>query len=447
MATATIEAMPFLRVYKGLYFHECHRPIFSHRLKALLIGIRSGRGEGYPELKAAHADVEKMRGLLIDVYHYAPADICVLVDDGVDGHVQPTRDNILLAIAELVQDVRAGDHRFFHYSGHSIQVKKPRSESEEGGKDEYLIPFDGEEMKIAGKQLHKALLKPLPVGAHLVAVLDTCHSGSLLDLPHYRCNRVHVPWINRGKRTSEDLRRRVVRRGARLSSLAGAQAPNSPTAAAPTRFRSRGSALSVVCDPQAPGGSAPAATQVTWLLPEDDDSARQCESPVARFPCTGWCRSGPVTDADAPVADVIALSACKGSQRAWEDDDGRKSMTSSFVELLRANPNRSLRDLLERVSHATHTMAFDRHERAKVQKALRTQYVRYLMRRIEDLERERRVPFPCTRKAGAAWADRLAALEQLLRDAHGRGGYDMDAFQNPDLASFRPLDMDRLWQM
>ncbi len=34
----------------------------------------------------------------------------------------------------------------------------------------------------------------------LQAVFDTCHSGTMLDLPHYYCNSVYVPWQSKGDR-------------------------------------------------------------------------------------------------------------------------------------------------------------------------------------------------------------------------------------------------------
>src|SRR5258708_6101062 len=32
------------------------------------------------------------------------------------------------------------------------------------------------------------------------ALVDTCHSGSLPDLPHHHCNSAYVPWRSKGKR-------------------------------------------------------------------------------------------------------------------------------------------------------------------------------------------------------------------------------------------------------
>ncbi|KAJ7176131.1 caspase domain-containing protein [Mycena crocata] len=194
----------------------------SGRRKALLIGIRgtANASADYPELKGSHQDVAEVRELLVDCYGYTPHDITILVDDGVQEHTQPTRKNILQAIRDLVKDARAGDRFCFHYCGHSTQIQG-RKETEEDGMDECIIPIDsdGKTNLIVDNELHATLVAPLPLGTHLVAVLDTCHSGSLLDLPHSRCNRVFVPWIERVRHASGEARYRVARANARLVSL------------------------------------------------------------------------------------------------------------------------------------------------------------------------------------------------------------------------------------
>ncbi|KAJ7466890.1 caspase domain-containing protein [Mycena latifolia] len=467
-------------------------PSGTSRRKALLIGIRTDMSGRYPKLKAAHANVDKMRALLINMYHYDPADICVLLDNDFDGNVQPTRANILQAIRELVKDVKDGDHLFFYYGGHSTQVDN-RSNSEDDGKDECLVPFFDEET--SNNELRDALVKPLPASAHLVAVLDTWNSAPEPDtpgsyfplplkfnrmyagLPHHHCNRVALPWVLRGKRTSGDVRDSVARRNARLLSLDGVLRHN----ASPARCHTRRSIISTMCDPQAPlsrpfvrarstrigslvpspkNGNVDALTQFagpTWFLPAN----RRCESPARNFACDGWCREN--ADTYEPAADVILLSSCQDLQPGCKND-GRKSMTSELVAILQENPNRSLKEVLERVSHATYKMAVARHESAKEQKRARKQHVRRLLHQIAGLERGRRstpslvhseLPalvrtrtFPPARKSLAArMADTLAKLKQRLRDSPLLGGHDMDAFQNPELASARPLDMERPWQM
>ncbi|KAJ7136906.1 caspase domain-containing protein [Mycena epipterygia] len=174
--------------------------------KALLIGISTA--VGYAQLKGPHGDVALMRGLLVEKYGYAEGDIVTLLDGEEDGigdvkGIQPTRVNILRAIGDLVRGARRGDRFFFHYCGHTTQVEN-RSNSEEDGMDECLVPLDGEAGMIMDNELRRHLIDPLPVGSTLVAVFDSCHSASLLDLAHFRCNRVYVPWLSKHRRKSDE---------------------------------------------------------------------------------------------------------------------------------------------------------------------------------------------------------------------------------------------------
>ncbi|CAK5282534.1 unnamed protein product [Mycena citricolor] len=213
--------------------------------KALLIGIAyaSGAVAGYAQLRGPHADVRAMRALLVRTYGYAERDVAVMLDgapedggareDGDGRHaLPPTRANILRAIDDLVRGARRGDRFFFHYCGHTTQVEN-RSNSEEDGMDECLVPVDGEENLILDNELRRHLVAALPVGASLVAVFDSCHSASLLDLEHFRCNRVYVPWMNKGRRRSDERWNAIVRKHA-LPFLPG----NSPDKA--TREQSDG---------------------------------------------------------------------------------------------------------------------------------------------------------------------------------------------------------------
>ena len=40
------------------------------------------------------------------------------------------------------------------------------------------------------QQLNLRMVQPLPLGACLTAIFDSCHSGTLLDLEHYDCNKI-----------------------------------------------------------------------------------------------------------------------------------------------------------------------------------------------------------------------------------------------------------------
>lgn len=73
------------------------RPQREPKKKALLIGINglSSPTIGYDVLRGSHRDVAEMKRLLIGAYGYPDEDIQVLVDDGIPGHVQPERQNIV----------------------------------------------------------------------------------------------------------------------------------------------------------------------------------------------------------------------------------------------------------------------------------------------------------------------------------------------------------------
>ncbi|KAF7978215.1 hypothetical protein HWV62_1204 [Athelia sp. TMB] len=170
----------------------------NRKRKALLIGIRAENDEDSVTLTGPHSDVKAMKGLLIKIYGYKEADITVMLDGHVlkDPMMEPTRENILREIDNLVRDAHYGDRFVFHFSGHSIQVPN-RTGTEDDGLDEAIVPSDGDKQHIIDNILRKRLVDPLPVGSNLVAIFDTCHSASLLDLEHYRCNRVYVPWMTR----------------------------------------------------------------------------------------------------------------------------------------------------------------------------------------------------------------------------------------------------------
>ncbi|ELU37470.1 caspase domain-containing protein [Rhizoctonia solani AG-1 IA] len=120
--------------------------------KALLIGCNYP-GSSAP-LNGCINDVFNIKRFLIgmDNLLYDEADICVLADDesthGEIGEAQPTREAMIL----VMEDDHDGD--------------------EWDGKDECPYFFSAE--------LYDLLVKPLPEGAGLTALFDSCHSGSVL---------------------------------------------------------------------------------------------------------------------------------------------------------------------------------------------------------------------------------------------------------------------------
>lgn len=104
-------------------------------------------------------------------------------EDEKDPSRIPTKQNIRNAMQWLVSGCKAGDSLVFHFSGHGIQVVDDNGD-EEDGYDEALLPMDYEQEKeIVDDEINATLVRPLPAGATLHAIIDASHSGTILDLP------------------------------------------------------------------------------------------------------------------------------------------------------------------------------------------------------------------------------------------------------------------------
>ncbi|KAF9475281.1 hypothetical protein BDN70DRAFT_883915 [Pholiota conissans] len=372
-------------------------------------------------LKGPHRDVKAMRELLINVYHYEPEDITILIDDDVSSHPQPTRVNILKAIEELIKDAKEHDRFFFHYSGHSDQEDTDDIE-EEDRKNEFIIACDG--TRIKDDELRANLAMPLPEGSSLIAVFDSCHSGSLLDLKHFRCNRVYVPWINKGNRRTNSLWNGNKRMYAQISARGAPVARFNKQVFTWARTSIDGVLAAsredsgVACAGSLPSRHKPTLSIITdvpssptpWL---DSPGARekQVMSPVAMY-CTGYCRDDDLfTYENAVKADVISISSSKDSQLTWEDANGTHSMTQVLVRLLMKNPHPTYQDLMTLVSHEIHAFYVDLHSRAKMYK-----------KKVQVVNKAKML------------------IGKKIRPGDP---VEMDNFQNPQLSTDRPMDMSR----
>ena len=78
----------------------------------------------------------------------------------------------------------------FHYSGHGSPQRNYFGD-EVDGYDESLCPWDFETQgMIVDDEINTSIVKSLPRGVRLHAIIDACHSGTVLDLPFiYRMNR------------------------------------------------------------------------------------------------------------------------------------------------------------------------------------------------------------------------------------------------------------------
>jgi len=153
--------------------------------KALFIGINYFGTQA--ELKGCINDVKNVSALVCQRFGFN--NCTYLTDDQQDPSKKPTYDNIINGMKWLVEGAKPGDSLFFHYSGHGGTAKD--SESDEiDGFDETILPLDySSKGQIVDDVIYENLVKPLPQGCRLTAVFDSCHSGTVMDLPYtYQCD-------------------------------------------------------------------------------------------------------------------------------------------------------------------------------------------------------------------------------------------------------------------
>ncbi|OQU92489.1 hypothetical protein SORBI_3001G351200 [Sorghum bicolor] len=150
--------------------------------RALLVGV-SYTGTKH-ELRGTVNDVKEMRSLLCDRFGFPSACILELTEKESDLTRVPTRENLLRAMRWLVDGASAGDSLVFHFSGHGVQ-KLDMNDDEVDGYNEALCPMDFERSgKILDDEINATIVRPLGKGVKLHAIVDTCHSGTILDLPY-----------------------------------------------------------------------------------------------------------------------------------------------------------------------------------------------------------------------------------------------------------------------
>lgn len=149
------------------------------RHRAVLVGINYFGTQA--ELRGCINDVHNMMRLLTTSFGWSESCISTLTDD--DPARQPTKRNIEDALRWLVEGAAAGDSLFFHFSGHGAQQEDPNG-YEEDGMNETICPVDFQKAgMISDDQIGDLIVKHLPEGVRLTAVMDCCHSGTGLDLP------------------------------------------------------------------------------------------------------------------------------------------------------------------------------------------------------------------------------------------------------------------------
>ncbi|CAL5379529.1 unnamed protein product [Camellia sinensis] len=155
-------------------------PVYGTK-KALLIGI-SYHGH-QKNVQGSVRDVRSMTNLLVNRLGFPSQSVLVLTEEEMNPYRMPTKQNIRNALSWLIQGCQSGSSLVFYYTGHSSQV--PDNNGDElDGYDESLCPVDYlTEGNILDDEINATIVRPLPRGAKLHAIIDTCKSGTFLDLP------------------------------------------------------------------------------------------------------------------------------------------------------------------------------------------------------------------------------------------------------------------------
>jgi hypothetical protein len=130
------------------------------------------------ELYGCINDTKNVEDLLKNKYNFA--NVALLNDETAE---KPTKQNILKGLQTLLANTESGDTAFFMFSGHGT-CTADLNKDETDGQDELIVPIDAFSMNtcILDDELNKLIRNTLKPGAKLVALFDSCFSGTMLDL-------------------------------------------------------------------------------------------------------------------------------------------------------------------------------------------------------------------------------------------------------------------------
>jgi hypothetical protein len=130
------------------------------------------------ELYGCINDTKNVEDLLKNKYNFT--NVALLNDETAE---KPTKQNIMKGLQTLLANTESGDTAFFMFSGHGT-CTTDFNKDETDGQDELIVPIDAVSMNtcILDDELNKLIRNTLKPGAKLVALFDSCFSGTMLDL-------------------------------------------------------------------------------------------------------------------------------------------------------------------------------------------------------------------------------------------------------------------------
>jgi len=144
---------------------------------ALLIGINYTGTQN--ELYGCINDVNSIKERIQQIGF---TNINIMTDLTIE---KATKTNILLKFKQLLINSVSGDLLFFVFSGHGSNTLD-RNGDEDDGRDELIVSCDFK--GILDDELKSLIQAHLKEGVTLVAVMDCCFSGSILDLKYQYVN-------------------------------------------------------------------------------------------------------------------------------------------------------------------------------------------------------------------------------------------------------------------
>ena len=141
--------------------------------KAVCVGINY-KGTGY-ELYGCINDANNMATQLRTFFPRV-GEIRTLTDETA---TKPTKANILAAIDWMVSGLKAGQNVVFQFAGHGGRVRDTNGD-EASGMDSCMYALGMQ--TITDDELRTALAARVPAGCKCLVILDSCHSGTAVDL-------------------------------------------------------------------------------------------------------------------------------------------------------------------------------------------------------------------------------------------------------------------------
>ncbi|XP_027193435.1 metacaspase-1-like isoform X2 [Cicer arietinum] len=155
---------------------------FSNK-RAVLFGISYANTGAPRKLRGSANNARCMKHFLVDMLGFPSNSICMLTDDSEEKNMIPTKSNMRMAMRWLVEGCKPGDSMVFYFCGHGSRVKD-HGMDEVDGYDEAICPVDYEhEGMILDDEINATIVRPLPHGAKLHALVDASFSGTIFDLP------------------------------------------------------------------------------------------------------------------------------------------------------------------------------------------------------------------------------------------------------------------------